>query len=78
MARSDAERLEFYQALRDRCEDALIDGVPVMTYSTMDGRSTQREQTAEWLGFLDKQVAKLRRAKSGFAAARRTANLRSR
>lgn len=58
MARSDSERLAFWQSLRDSIEDAIAAGVPVLRYK-IGGREVEREPTGKWLNEVDAIVARL-------------------
>lgn len=70
MARSASERLALFERIRDKVEEALACGSPVVSYS-VDGQTVQKEPTSTWLAELDARIADLRsQAGTGFAGRR--------
>lgn len=70
MARSASERLALFERIRDKVEEALACGSPVVSYS-IDGQVVQKEPTSTWLAELDARIADLRsQAGTGLAGRR--------
>lgn len=70
MARSASQRLALFEALRDKVEEGLLCGAPIISTS-IDGQVIQKEPTSAWLAELDARIADLRRQSSGGLAASR-------
>jgi hypothetical protein len=76
MARSAADRLALFERIRDKVEEALACGAPVVSYS-VDGQMVQKEPTSTWLAELDARIADLRsQAGSGLAGRRNLVRFR--
>lgn len=58
MARTDAERLEFYLELRDTLDDALAGGVPKVRYR-IGNTEVEREPTTAWLKQVEEIISRL-------------------
>jgi hypothetical protein len=67
MARSASDRLALLEQTRDLVEESLRHGRNVIMTS-LDGQTTSKEPTLEWLAQLDSRIADLRsQSGTGFA-----------